>query len=74
MKNPTANSKIFLVTGSAGFVGFHVAKRLLNSGCIVHGIDLMTASYYDPFLKHARLRVLKMLQGYHHHQIDLYLL
>jgi len=65
------NGKVFLVTGSAGFIGFHVAKRLLESGHTVHGVDLMTASYYDPLLKEARLNVLKKLPGYTHHRIDL---
>ena len=36
----------------------------------VHGIDLMTASYYDP-AKDARLNVLQKLPGYTHHRIDL---
>ena len=71
MLNPIQNKKIFLVTGSAGFVGFHVSKRLLDYGYIVHGVDLMTASYYDPILKQARLNVLKNFDGYYHHQIDL---
>ena len=65
------NKKIFLVTGSAGFVGYHVTKRLLELGHIVHGIDLMTASYYDPLLKEARLNVFKNSSNYIHHKIDL---
>lgn len=65
------NSKVFLITGSAGFVGFHIAKRLLELGFYVHGVDLMTASYYDPILKTARLDVLNKLPGYSHHKIDL---
>ena len=71
MKKLTKNKKVFLVTGSAGFIGFHVAKCLLEFGHIVHGVDLMTASYYDPLLKNARLNLLKKLPGYSHHQIDL---
>jgi UDP-glucuronate 4-epimerase len=42
-----------LVTGSAGFIGFHVAKRLLRDGRDVVGLDNMNA-YYDPSLKEAR--------------------
>ena len=42
-----------LVTGAAGFIGFHVAKRLLRDGRDVVGLDNMNA-YYDPALKEAR--------------------
>src|SRR5215813_8092045 len=42
-----------LVTGAAGFIGFHVAKRLLQDGRDVVGLDNMNA-YYDPTLKEAR--------------------
>jgi len=42
-----------LVTGAAGFIGFHVAKRLLCDGHDVVGLDNMNA-YYDPSLKEAR--------------------
>jgi UDP-glucuronate 4-epimerase len=43
-----------LVTGAAGFVGFHLASRLLAEGAAVHGLDNLNA-YYDPGLKQARL-------------------
>jgi UDP-glucuronate 4-epimerase len=43
-----------LVTGAAGFIGFHVASRLLESGRSVLGIDNLN-DYYDPALKTARL-------------------
>ena len=42
-----------LVTGAAGFIGFHVAQRLLSDGRDVVGVDNMNA-YYDPALKEAR--------------------
>jgi UDP-glucuronate 4-epimerase len=42
-----------LVTGAAGFIGFHVARRLLSEGQDVVGLDNMNA-YYDPALKEAR--------------------
>jgi UDP-glucuronate 4-epimerase len=46
-----------LVTGNAGFIGFHLAKRLLERGDSVVGIDVVN-DYYDPQLKEARLRIL----------------
>src|ERR1700732_4728950 len=47
-----------LVTGNAGFIGFHVAKSLLQRGDSVVGFDSVT-SYYDPALKEARLSELE---------------
>jgi UDP-glucuronate 4-epimerase len=47
-----------LVTGNAGFVGFHVAQRLLERGDSVVGFDVVN-DYYDPALKEARLRLLE---------------
>lgn len=46
--------KTILVTGAAGFIGYHLSKRLLESGYIVAGVDSLN-SYYDPQLKRARL-------------------
>lgn len=43
-----------LVTGAAGFIGFHVARQLLAEGRSVVGLDNLN-SYYDPALKQARL-------------------
>lgn len=59
-----------LVTGSAGFIGFHVANRLLARGETVIGVDNLN-SYYDPALKQARLDQLLILPGYIHHTLDL---
>jgi UDP-glucuronate 4-epimerase len=47
-----------LVTGAAGFIGFHVARQLLTEGRDVVGLDNLN-SYYDPALKRARLNVLR---------------
>ncbi len=46
-----------LITGSAGFIGFHLAKLLVNKDFNVHGYDGMT-DYYDVNLKHARHNIL----------------
>ena len=43
-----------LITGSAGFIGFHLSKSLLDDGFEVLGIDSLN-DYYDPKLKHSRL-------------------
>lgn len=47
-----------LVTGSSGFIGFHLSNRLLEAGYSVIGIDNMN-TYYDVSLKEARLSILK---------------
>ena len=46
-----------LVTGSAGFIGFHLARHLLDQGWTVHGYDGMT-DYYDVSLKRKRHEIL----------------
>lgn len=60
----------YLITGSAGFIGFFVAKRLLASGHTVVGIDNLN-DYYDVALKDARLDVLKNLNGFTFKKLDL---
>jgi UDP-glucuronate 4-epimerase len=59
-----------LVTGAAGFIGFHVARTLLVSGREVVGIDNLNA-YYDPRLKQARLAELTRHDGFRFHRLDL---
>lgn len=61
---------VILVTGSAGFIGSHVAHRLLDRGDTVVGLDNLNA-YYDPTLKQARLARLEAREGYRHSAIDL---
>ena len=51
-----------LVTGNAGFIGFHVARRLIERGDDVVGFDVVN-DYYDPTLKEARLRLLEAAAG-----------
>ena len=55
--------KKILVTGAAGFIGFHIAKRLLKKGHTVMGFDAMT-DYYDPGLKRSRLQILRSYSGF----------
>ena len=59
-----------LVTGTAGFIGYHVAERLLARGDQVVGLDNLN-DYYDPALKRARLRRLEGLPGFRFVQLDL---
>jgi UDP-glucuronate 4-epimerase len=59
-----------LVTGSAGFIGFHLSRRLLERGEAVVGLDNLN-SYYDPKLKASRLAILEGHRGYRHARIDL---
>lgn len=60
----------YLITGAAGFIGFHLSKKLLESGNQVIGIDNIN-SYYDTKLKYARLELLKQHSGFSFHQIDI---
>ena len=52
-----------LITGAAGFIGFHLTKKILESGISVVAIDNLN-SYYDPVLKDARLNQLKIISKY----------
>ncbi|KPL55004.1 UDP-glucuronate 5-epimerase [Prosthecomicrobium hirschii] len=51
------------ITGTAGFIGFHLARRLLGEGHVVTGYDGMT-DYYDPRLKRARTAILARMPGF----------
>jgi UDP-glucuronate 4-epimerase len=59
-----------LVTGAAGFIGFHLARRLLADGWTVHGLDNLN-DYYDPKLKLARLQELRGNANFHFVKCDL---
>ncbi len=69
-RSETNDGMATLVTGSAGFIGFHLARRLLARGEAVVGLDDLN-SYYDPSLKAARLAHLEQSRGYRHAKLDL---
>jgi len=62
--------KKILVTGAAGFIGFHSSKMLLDQGNIVVGYDNMN-NYYDPSLKNTRLEILRKFCGFSFVQANL---
>ena len=59
-----------LVTGSAGFIGFHLVKRLLDENRLVYGIDNIN-DYYNQDLKMNRLEILKQFKGFTFKKIDI---
>ncbi|RJQ56938.1 MAG: NAD-dependent epimerase [Desulfobacteraceae bacterium] len=59
-----------LVTGAAGFIGFHLSKRLLDAGYRIFGLDNMNA-YYDTALKQARLEMLMRYPDFSFIEADL---
>ncbi len=64
------NTVPVMVTGAAGFIGFHVARRLLELGQEVVGVDVVN-DYYDQSLKEARLAVLARHANFSFHRFDL---
>ena len=67
---PLAHDGTILLTGAAGFIGFHLAARLLEEGCTVLGVDSLN-EYYDPRLKRARLARLEGRPGFAFQRLDL---
>lgn len=59
-----------LVTGAAGFIGFHLTKRLLAQGIHVIGVDNMN-EYYDVSLKNDRLKILKRHPNFEFYKLDI---
>ncbi len=70
MLEATPSDGVHLVTGTAGFIGFHLAERLLQEGRQVVGVDIVN-DYYDPTLKEARLDRLGNHKGFLNHRIKL---
>lgn len=66
----TDSNEAILVTGSAGFIGFHLSKRLLETGYAVVGVDNLNP-YYDVNLKRARLDILKSHENFSFYQLDI---
>ena len=62
--------KTALITGAAGFIGFHVSRLLLDQGYRVLGIDNLN-DYYDPQLKQDRLKLLEAYPGFSFDRVDL---
>ncbi len=70
MPGPGGEGLTSLVTGAAGFIGYHAAKARLEAGEDVVGIDNLNP-YYDPALKQARLDQLARYSGFRFEKIDL---
>ena len=59
-----------LITGSSGFIGFHLSKLLLEKGNSIYGVDSMN-NYYDVNLKKARLHILKKYKKFNFSKANL---
>lgn len=65
-----AEKHAILVTGAAGFIGFHLSRKLCSLGYAVTGIDNLN-DYYEVSLKEARLGILKNTEGFSFHKLDI---
>lgn len=65
-----AEKHSILVTGAAGFIGFHLSKKLCSLGYAVTGIDNLN-DYYEVSLKESRLNILKKTEGFTFHKLEL---
>jgi len=63
------NNKV-IISGSAGFIGFHLAKKLINMGFDVIGVDSLNDAY-DVRLKNLRLSQLNNNKNYEFHELNL---
>jgi len=68
--NSLDKNKTYFITGAAGFIGFHLSKRLLEEGCKVIGLDNLN-NYYDVNLKKSRLEILKKYDKFQFEYTDL---
>ncbi|HOS60472.1 MAG TPA: NAD-dependent epimerase [Syntrophorhabdaceae bacterium] len=64
------NKNKILITGAAGFIGFHLSKRLLDQGHTVIGIDNLN-NYYEPKIKEDRLAILLKYPNFTFYKIDI---
>lgn len=64
------NNSTFLITGGAGFIGFHLSKKLLEQGYTVIGYDNVN-DYYDTSLKDNRIKILEQYKDYFFYKADI---
>lgn len=67
---PVDNTKTFLITGAAGFIGYYLSKSLLEQGSRVLGVDNIN-DYYDVNLKYGRLEQLKLFSRFEFIKVDI---
>ena len=60
----------YIITGCAGFIGFHISKKILDMGYKVYGVDNID-NYYDISLKKKRLKILKSYKNFFFSKFDL---